>query len=239
MEGHVAGAQEWPELAVGLAEMARDLLAQESLQATLDRIAFHAVALVDGCDAAGIMVLEDDRVRTVAASDNVVHASDRIQGELGEGPCFDATRNKSEAYRIADFSTQERRWPRYVPEARQLGIGSMMGFLLYTHDETNLGALNLYGAKDGVFTEQSEQIGWLLASHAAVAMATAEHVGHLRIAMESRTRIGEAVGILMHRYRLSDEDAFARLVKASQAGNRKLRAVAEDIVHTGDLPDGL
>ena len=231
--------RDWPELAVALAEMARDLLAQDSLQATLDRIALHAVELVDGCDAAGIMVVEGDRVWTVAASDNVVRVSDRMQGEVGEGPCFDATRNRREVYRIADFSTEEQRWPRYVPEARKLGIGSMMGFLLYTHDRSNLGALDLYGVRDGVFTERSEQVGWLLASHAAVAMATAEKVGNLQVGLQTRTTIGEAVGIVMARHRLTDDEAFARLVKVSQSSNTKLRDLAEAVVYTGDIPDGL
>jgi transcriptional regulator with GAF, ATPase, and Fis domain len=219
--------------------MARDLLAQDSMHSTLDRIVAHAVHLVNGCDAAGIMVVEGDRVRTVAATDDIVRVSNHIQGEVGEGPCFDATRNQREVYRIADLSTQELQWTRYVPKARKLGIGSMMGFLLYTHDRSNLGALDLYGAKDGVFTEQSEQVGWLLASHAAVAMATAERVGNLKFGLQTRTLIGEAIGIIMVRHRLTDDEAFARLTKASQNSNTKLRDLAETVVYTGDLPDEL
>ena len=44
----MAGTDGWPELAVRLAEMARDLLAQPSVQDTLDRIVHHTVELVDG-----------------------------------------------------------------------------------------------------------------------------------------------------------------------------------------------
>ena len=58
--------------AVGLANMARDLLAQESVQATLDRIVAHAVELVDGCDHAGILLLHNQRdVETAAATSDV------------------------------------------------------------------------------------------------------------------------------------------------------------------------
>ncbi|MDT7612488.1 MAG: hypothetical protein QOG96_6991, partial [Pseudonocardiales bacterium] len=39
-------ADKWVELADALAEMARDLAAQESTRATLDRVVAHAVALV-------------------------------------------------------------------------------------------------------------------------------------------------------------------------------------------------
>jgi hypothetical protein len=44
-------------------------------------------------------------------------------------------------FRIADFTAEQQRWPAYVPAARELGLGSMMGFLLYTEDE-EFGALN-------------------------------------------------------------------------------------------------
>ena len=40
----------WEKFAVALADMARDLLAQDSVQATLDRIVEHATVLINGCD---------------------------------------------------------------------------------------------------------------------------------------------------------------------------------------------
>jgi hypothetical protein len=63
----------------GLAGMSRDLLAQETLPETLDRMVEYAVELVDGCDGPGIMVLGDGRVQTLAATGDLVRASDRIQ----------------------------------------------------------------------------------------------------------------------------------------------------------------
>lgn len=228
-------ADEWVELADALAEMARDLAAQDSARATLDRVVAHAVALVDGCDAAGVMVVRRGEVITLAASDNVAVASDRLQGKCGEGPCFDAARSKQEVYRITDVLARSEQWPKYAPEARELGIGSMMGFLLYTRDK-DLGALDLYSSRPGAFGQEQEHIGWLLASHAAVAMAGAEHVEHLETALETRKVIGEAVGILMARYKLAENDAFGRIVKASQDSNVKVRDLAETISRTGDIP---
>ncbi|HTF55406.1 MAG TPA: GAF and ANTAR domain-containing protein [Pseudonocardia sp.] len=229
-------ADKWVELANALAEMARDFSAQDSARATLDRVVAHAVALVDGCDAAGVMVLRRGEVVTLAASDNMVVASDRLQGECGEGPCFDAARNKHEAYRITDLSTRSEQWPNYAPKARKLGIGSMMGFLLYTRDK-DLGALDLYSSRPGAFEQQEEHVGWLLASHAAVAMAGAEHIENLETALETRKVIGEAVGILMARYKLAENDAFGRIVKASQDSNVKVRDLAVTITMTGEIPE--
>lgn len=182
---------DWAWFARQMASMARDLLAQESVDATLGRITHAATELVEGCDAAGILVLRDDAVRTLAATDDLVVVSDRVQGELREGPCFDAAHSRTgeRVYRIPDFTADAGRWPRYAPRAQELGVGSMMGFLLYTEDE-DLGALNLYSRRPGAFTEMSELAGWLLASHAAIAFSSARTHAQMEEAVATRHVIG-------------------------------------------------
>src|SRR3569833_3379166 len=101
--------------------MARDLLAQDSLQKTLDRIVSHALDLVEGCERAGIMLVDQGRVYTLAFSDDQARTSDRIQGELGEGPCFDAAHTGKESYLVPDMAADADRWPRYAPRARGRG----------------------------------------------------------------------------------------------------------------------
>lgn len=226
---------ELDRFATDLAHMARDLLAQESVQETLNRIVTYAVELIDGCEAAGVMAVKDGQVQTLAISSDLVRASDRIQGEVAEGPCFDATRRLQEVYRVADMTETVTRWPRYAPRARELGIGSMMGFLLYT-EEANLGALDIYSSKPKVFTERSEHVGWLLASHAAVAFSSARTHAQLETAMETRHNIGEAIGIVMERYKLDEDQAFAVLKKSSQNQNVKLREIVRTVTETGEIP---
>lgn len=58
---------------------------------------------------------------------------------------------------------------------------------------------------------------------------------HLRSALVGARRIGAAIGILMGARRITDDAAFDVLSRASQAQNRKLRAVAEDVIRTGTL----
>lgn len=226
----------WKAFASRMADMARNLLVQESVQDTLDQIVDSAVHLVDGCDYAGILTVEGGKkVRTLASTHQLVRESDAAQGSYGEGPCFDAARKPNELYRIRDMSTGAERWPRYAPFARELGIGSMMGLLLYTEDD-NLGALDMYSAEPRTFTEESEQAGWLLASHAAVALASARSHAQLARALESRSDIGEALGILMERYKVSEAEAFAVLRRSSQDLNIKLREVARRVTATGEIP---
>ncbi|GHH93964.1 GAF and ANTAR domain-containing protein [Streptomyces capillispiralis] len=225
---------DWQGFARQMAAMARDLLAEHTLDATLEQITRSAVDLVDGCDASGILVLRGDRVSSLAPTEQLVTDSDRLQESLREGPCFDAARpdTAERVFRIPDFTEDPERWPHFVPRCRQLGVGSMMGFLLYTREE-ELGALNMYSRKPGVFTEDSETAGWLLASHAAVAFSSALTDAQMQEAITTRHMIGEAMGILMGRHRITEEQAFEILRTQSQRTNTKLREVARRVCETG------
>jgi AmiR/NasT family two-component response regulator len=56
---------------------------------------------------------------------------------------------------------------------------------------------------------------------------------NLQNALATSRCIGMAIGIVMERYKLTDEDAFMLLVRASQRTQRKLRDIAEHLVLTG------
>jgi AmiR/NasT family two-component response regulator len=59
----------------------------------------------------------------------------------------------------------------------------------------------------------------------------------LHAALATREIIGQAQGILMERERISADQAFDVLRRASQHLNVKLRDVAQDLVDTGERPD--
>jgi GAF domain-containing protein len=100
-----------------------------------------------------------------------------------------------------------------------------------------LGSLNLYAARPHAFTRDDGAVGAVFAAHAAVALANSQthaadtqEIETLRIALDTRSVIGQAVGILMEREHISSEEAFHRLTSLSQRLNRKLRAVAQDVL---------
>jgi AmiR/NasT family two-component response regulator len=63
--------------------------------------------------------------------------------------------------------------------------------------------------------------------------AADERVRHLLTALEHRTVIGQATGIVMERYDLRPDAAFAVLVRISSQRNRKVYEIAEDLVSNG------
>ena len=98
-----------------------------------------------------------------------------------------------------------------------------MSFRLFTAEDT-LGAMNLYSRTAGAFDEDDLYDGYALAAHVAVALAASENVENLETAIDNRTVIGRAEGILMERFDLTPAQAFAVLRRVSQRRNVRLTA---------------
>lgn len=192
------------------------------------------VDLVEGCDHAGVTISAQGVLSTPAASDDLVRRGDQWQYELDEGPCVDTVREQHTV--IAQDLTADRRWSRWGPRVvEKLGINAMMSLLLYT-DTDSYGALNLYADRDHVFDHRQIALAQSLAGHLAVALADSIEIHNRGRAMVSRTVIGQAEGIVMERFGLDAEAAFAYLRRVSQTNHRKLISVAEDLVATRRLP---
>lgn len=229
-QGSAAGED---QLARQLSELARDLQDRQSLQDTLNGIAQAAVDNVPGAQFAGITVVKGRRdVDTPAWTDELVRATDQAQYDTGQGPCLDAV-YEHKAVRVADMRT-EHRWPEFAKRAAELGVGSMLSVQLYVTGD-NLGALNMYSEGTDAFDDESEHVALLLGAHAAIAMAGAQQHEQLVEAMTTRDLIGQAKGILMERHKITAEQAFTLLIRASQLANTKLRDVAEHLTTTGEL----
>lgn len=110
-----------------------------------------------------------------------------------------------------------------------------MAFQLST-EEDMIGALNLYAGHPCAFDERSRDVGVIFAAHAAVALGWARTEQQLREAIDTRQVIGEAIGILIERRRITSTEAFEMLARDSQDFNIKLRKVAEQVVDTGEEP---
>jgi AmiR/NasT family two-component response regulator len=106
------------------------------------------------------------------------------------------------------------------------------------------GALNLYAQLPNAFGATDRAKGTILAALAGAAIgATARRADlqsqnvNLQAALVSREVIGQAQGILMERERVTAEQAFDILRRASQHLNEKLRDVAQNLVETGESPN--
>ena len=214
------------ELAVGLAD-------SPSLLELVQRALELAIDIVPGCEQAGISMQRGNTIETPASVGPLATACDRLQEQLGVGPCVTALR-ESDTVRIDDVLTDER-WPSFAEAAAQLGLRSMYACrLIAPHDR--LAALNLYSTQPAAFDPESEAMALGYATHVGLALAALEKEENLRRALQSREVIGQAMGILMERQRITASQAFDLMVHVSQRSNVKLREIAAQLVRTGLLP---
>lgn len=226
------------DLEDGFARVALALFAPGSIPATLQRIVDVAEVVIDGCDAAGIFVVEDGRPITAAASSPFVTLLHGLQIESGEGPCLDASHEAATVY-AADLAV-ERRWPTFAPLAVDAGVRSILAYVL-SPDRSS--ALNLYAREPAAFGPSDRAQGVLFATLARLALDSAEEraaderrTEEFRDGLRSRELIGQAQGILMEREHISADEAFDVLRRASQRLNVKLRTVAQTLVEHGGDP---
>ena len=115
--------------------------------------------------------------------------------------------------------------------------------LAYSLSANRLSALNLYAKLPHAFGATDRAQGQLFATLARLALDSAEEraaddkrAGNLTEALRTSELIGQAQGILMERERITADQAFDVLRRASQHMNIKLRDVAETLVETGESP---
>jgi ANTAR domain/GAF domain len=193
-----------------------------------------AVALIGGCDHAGVSIVQGRTICSPAGSDDVVRHGDALQYELDEGPCLDSIRSHQTV--ISQDLPLEERWPRWTPQAiTELGIRAMMSLWL-SANTSSYGALNLYADRTNAFEPEDRTNAEAFVTQVSLALAARREINQRSVAMENRTVIGQAQGILMERLRIDADQAFAYLRRTSQAENRKLIIICNEIVETRRLP---
>jgi GAF domain-containing protein len=197
------------------------------LASTLSRITAAAVEVLPDVTMASITVRHTDgRLETFAPTDAVLMELDAHQYDLQQGPCYETATD--EAYVVSSNLAADPRWPDYTKVALAAGVRAQAGIGLFDAQRFQ-GALNLYSHHVGAF-EDLGPLGALFSHQAAIAIGYAQEVSDLRQAIATRHEIGAAVGVVMERYQLSEERAFAFLARLSQDRNVKLREIAREFV---------
>jgi hypothetical protein len=238
---------EMPLLTVAqeLIEVSR-LADNDDVAAVLHRFTDRVVRLVPGCDHAAVTVRAvpgpntDPRVapvagETVAGADGVVLRPAPLRQSLTDlGPIGEALRHL-EPRRLDDARTDQR-WPAFSARLVHAGYRSLLALPLPTR-RCPPAVLTLLSAQPDPFTHTCHDIALLLTLHAGVVFDNAQlfHqnrqlIEHLATALRTREMIGQAQGLLMHRFNCDSHQSFDLLKSASQNTNTKLRDVAAAMV---------
>jgi len=223
------------DFAQSIAEIAEGLHGEPSVDATLDRLLAAATSAL-GCAHAGVIfVSRGQRIETVAASSDLVAQLDALQLEIGEGPDI-AVLDDDHPMVVIEDTHRDERWPTWAAKVAAAGIRSMLGVRLRTASRV-IGSLNFYDPAPHHFDVRDREVAHVLARHAAIAIDHARDSENLWHAIDARKVIGQAQGILMERFDIDADRAFAVLSRYSQDHNVKLHAVAQRLVETRRLVD--
>jgi hypothetical protein len=164
-----------------------------------------------------------------------------LQLMLGEGPCHDVLASAAPVL-AADLDDAEpgRRWPAFIPAARELGAGAVFAFPLIV-GAIRAGVLGLYRGSPGPLADRQLGDLLILADAATVMLlgsANGDHQdgdgawldGQPRDLAVHRAEIDQATGMLTIQLGVPAAAAFARLRAYAYSQDRRLADVAGDIV---------
>jgi predicted signal transduction protein with EAL and GGDEF domain len=167
------------DLALVLADFARTMLTEFPIQRILDHLVLRIVEVLDVAGAGVTLIDPGGPPRYVAASGESAMLFERLQSELGEGPCVTAYET-GVAVAVPDLAA-DTRYARFGPAALAAGLAAVFTFPL-RHDEGRLGALDLY----------CENIGGLDARELLAAQTLADVASAYLINAQARQQVLEA-----------------------------------------------
>ena len=222
------------ELAGVFARMSGLLLSEETVESSLTLLSALAKDTVPGATGAGVSVIDERGRRSSGSTGARVREADKLQYELGEGPCLAAAARR-QFIRIDDLTADER-WPTWASAAAALGLGAAMSSPLVVGDET-LGAMKVYADEPGTFDSGSGQRLALFAAQAAVLVANVRAYDRakrlsegMRQAVRDRDAISVAKGVLMGRDAVDEDSALRLLLARSQRDGCTVAEAARSVV---------
>jgi GAF domain-containing protein len=203
--------------------------------------------LVDRCvellhaAAAGIVLADAaGALHVMAASSEGARMLELFEVQTDEGPCLEAYATGA-IVSDSDLRVAQLRWPHFAPEAAGRGFLAVSAIPLRLRAQV-IGALNLFHATPGLLPQSDVRLAQAMADVASIAIVQDQAIraaevrsDQLQHALESRIAIEQAKGMLSERAQVGMDEAFARLRAYARSHNRRLTAVASEIVR-GALP---
>jgi GAF domain-containing protein len=227
------------DLQAGLSGVAAIIAGGRGVHDLLGDVAEFAVRAIPGVDGAGVTVVDSatsiPQPQAWATTAQFVADIDALQYEsFHEGPCITCMQTRRAT--VSGSLGSDNRWPRFGGRVARMGVHSVLALPLLIGDQV-IGTINSYSHQRDAFAEHAVQLASQFAGPAAVSVYNAHLLTQARAraeqlhrALDSRTMIDQAIGILRSRSGCSAEEAFERLARMSQGENVKLRVVAEQLV---------
>lgn len=231
------------ELVSALVRAIATSAAEDDLDAVLAPLCETARS-VAGVEAAAVVLVEEDGLRPVAASDEVARRIVALECTLGEGPTPTAIESRR-VVMIDDLAAAPETWPAFAPAAMLAGMRTVAGVPVTAGDEV-VGCLDLFAAS-GEALEESELDGARLLASVIGALVAHQRrrteaeqlVSQLEHALAARIVVEQAKGVLAARLGVTVDEAFEVLRRGARDRNERVADVARGLLQELLDPDSV
>lgn len=221
---------------VGLADT---LVADFDMVELAQQLVENAMALLP-IDAAGIVLADvHGRFQVLASNSEQTRLLELFQIQHDNGPCLVSYRTGEQVV-VEDLRIDIGRWPEFAARAIEYGFLSVHALPLRLRND-RVGALNLLRFDSGKMPDADIAIGQALADvatigivHQRIALQSDVLNQQLQTALNTRTVIEQAKGVLAERGRVDMDAAFGLLRGYARRTNRRLADVARSVVDGAD-----
>lgn len=198
----------------------------------------HACTDVFDLAGAGLALAEEGELRRTIGFPEHISALEQVQQEHQAGPCVEAF-HAGEIFVLDDLSQYAERWPAYCRTAEELGMTSVAGIPLQLSGNL-VGAVNLYSTRRRPWPPDDLVAAQVLADMVTAFLVNASKLRQqeqlaeqLQQALDSRTVIEQAKGVVAESKRVSIDEAFEVIRRHARTHHVTVRAVSEAIVGLG------
>lgn len=220
-----------------VAELSHRLLAPHDVDATLEDLMARLIGVFD-LAGAGMALAEAGELRSTRGLPAGVDVLEEIQYAEQAGPGVEAFRT-GEVLVVPDLDEYAGRWPAYCDAARSRGLGSVVAIPLCLEDHS-MGAVDLYAGGRRPWLQEDQEAAVVLADLVTAGLVNASRVlqqeqltEQLQGALESRTVIEQAKGVIAATHDVSIDEAFELIRRHARSHHVTVRAVADAIVTMG------
>ena len=218
-------------LAQTFVEVADTLVDAFDLVDFLTLVTERAAELANASAAGLLLSDENGHLEFMAASKESARLVELFQVQREEGPCQDAFRTGVPVVNT-DLTSAHERWPQFAPRAVDAGFRSVHAFPM-RHQQTVIGALNIFGHHTGTLDPDDVRIVQALADVATIGILQERAIRRgevlteqLQHALNSRITIEQAKGALAQIHGVYTDTAFDMLRGYSRDNQLRLLDVA-------------
>jgi GAF domain-containing protein len=217
-----------------LADAAAAIVSRDDLTDVLATLLVDCVQSV-GAESGGLLALgASHELELLSATSHSTEDLELFQLELSEGPCVDAVRTAAETS-AASGADMTSRWPRFAQHASALGVQAVHAMPMIWHGHV-IGCLNIFSTHEGNFDESERLVVRAFADIATIAiisrddLTSADIIARTERALEGRTLIEQAKGVLAYQHDLDMGRAYETLLTEASAAGRSLTVQAAHVI---------